>query len=778
VTSLADSGPGSLRQAIYDAAFQNGGSAKIDFSVTGTITLDSPLVINGANNALGAFATISGPGASSLFISGNNAVQVFVINQPLYDSVQQPLAVAISGVTIENGTGGGLSNINGTVTLTNSTITGNSGGGIYNYGVLTIASSTISGNSGGNGISNEGTLTLTNSTVSGNSNEGISSGGIFYVSDSTISGNSNEGIQNYNWGSVTNSTISGNGVGVSTSYGDGALGGYSGGTTTLTNSTVSGNGTGIWMSIAATMQLQNTILANSANGNCVLSEWDPEFGLPNPIVYSGRYNLSDDSSCWFFWGTDMNNTPAYLDPNGLEYGGGPTATIMLLNGSPAINAVPMSNCTSWDGSTPITTDQRGIPRPQGAACDIGAYEYQVPSMAISLEHTASFVQGDLADNYIINVANPSGPGSTVGTLTITDTLPSGITATAMFGVPGTPGGTDWSCTTSTATCTRTTPMPPGETDTITLTVSVGYGTPVGPNAVMNYVLVSGAGISAPQTANDPTTVRATQTITFNSIPAQVQGITGTLVAAASSGLPVSFASLTTKVCTVSGATATLIIPGTCTIRASQRGNATYVAAPPVSQSFKVESAIFTLDNFTSGPYVKSLNSASNVQDIHFAPLPSGSPLGAARGTAFLLGGDPYAQPSTLSIGKGICLVDTGFGDANQLQVEYGYTLAGLQAPLGLNLAGYAGFQLNFAGGLSSSQSLIVVITVWPQSGGYYNLEMVLPPNGNAFSVDFPFSGFSGGGLTQSQVSNIQTILIQAQGGGFASFGITSFQAVN
>jgi len=61
----------------------------------------------------------------------------------------------------------------------------------------------------------------------------------------------------------------------------------------------------------------------------------------------------------------------------------------------------------------------------------------------------------------------------------------------------------------------------------------------------------------------------------------------TLSATSSSGLPVSFSSTTTAVCTVSGTTATLVNPGTCTIQASQAGNANYAAATPVSQSFTV-----------------------------------------------------------------------------------------------------------------------------------------------------------------------------------------------
>jgi hypothetical protein len=68
-----------------------------------------------------------------------------------------------------------------------------------------------------------------------------------------------------------------------------------------------------------------------------------------------------------------------------------------------------------------------------------------------------------------------------------------------------------------------------------------------------------------------------------------------LSASASSGLPVSFASLTTAVCTVSGTTANMIATGTCTIQASQAGNATYAAAQPVSQSFTVSpAASFTI----------------------------------------------------------------------------------------------------------------------------------------------------------------------------------------
>jgi hypothetical protein len=84
----------------------------------------------------------------------------------------------------------------------------------------------------------------------------------------------------------------------------------------------------------------------------------------------------------------------------------------------------------------------------------------------------------------------------------------------------------------------------------------------------------------------------------------------TLNATASSGLAVSYASSTTSICTVSGSTASFVAAGTCTITASQTGNATYAAATPVSQSFPVQTA-----STTGGTTTVSLGSAANVYGI-------------------------------------------------------------------------------------------------------------------------------------------------------------------
>jgi hypothetical protein len=80
----------------------------------------------------------------------------------------------------------------------------------------------------------------------------------------------------------------------------------------------------------------------------------------------------------------------------------------------------------------------------------------------------------------------------------------------------------------------------------------------------------------------------TQTISFATLSGKTFGAAPfTVSATASSGLAVSFASLTTTTCTVNGVTVTIIAAGTCTVRASQAGNASFAAAPPADRSFSI-----------------------------------------------------------------------------------------------------------------------------------------------------------------------------------------------
>lgn len=171
VTTTADSGAGSLRQGIADAA--SGDTIDFRGSVTGGIILTTgELVIDKS-------LTIQGPGAASLAVDGNGMSRVFRITGGN--------TVEMSRLTIRNGSlsgsssGGGIQSF-GTLTLNSSTVADNKaglGGGIANFATLTLNNSTISGNNanfGGGGIDNFGRLTLNNSTISDNTASAIGGG--------------------------------------------------------------------------------------------------------------------------------------------------------------------------------------------------------------------------------------------------------------------------------------------------------------------------------------------------------------------------------------------------------------------------------------------------------------------------------------------------------------------------------------------------------------------------------------------------------------------------
>jgi hypothetical protein len=111
--------------------------------------------------------------------------------------------------------------------------------------------------------------------------------------------------------------------------------------------------------------LKGTILANEAPGtNCSVGG--------TGAISDGLHNLDADGTCGVGAATDPK-----LDQAGLRDNGGPTFTIALQPDSPARDAIPSDRCTDQNGA-PLTTDQRSITRPQGSACDIGAYEFQPP----------------------------------------------------------------------------------------------------------------------------------------------------------------------------------------------------------------------------------------------------------------------------------------------------------------------------------------------------------------------------------------------------------------
>jgi uncharacterized protein (TIGR03437 family) len=124
-------------------------------------------------------------------------------------------------------------------------------------------------------------------------------------------------------------------------------------------------------------------------------------------------------------------------------------------------------------------------------------------------------------------------------------------------------------------------------------------------------------------------MQATQSITFGSLPSVAAGSAPiSLSATASSGLPVSYTSATTTVCTLAGSSVTPVTTGTCTISASQAGNTNYSAALPVSQSFKITVAGQTIffntipDTSVGAPPFPVSATASSGLPISFSASPA------------------------------------------------------------------------------------------------------------------------------------------------------------
>ena len=510
VTNINDSGPGSLRDAIANAASGD----TINFSTAGTITLASTLTINTS-------LTITGAGASNVAVSGNNAVQVL--------SIGPGVTVNLFSLTIQNGlnVGGGTY---GSV----------AGGGIYNAGTLTLSNSTVSGNTVsatgngyyvsvyGGGIYNAGTLTLINSTISGNIANG---GGNDYYGAVTGGGLYNAGTLR-----LSNSTISGN--------------------STISANDFFGSTTGAGISNGGTLTAKNSIVANNpSGGNCA------------GTIISQGYNLSDDATCAasFTHTGDLNSTPAGLDPIGLKTNGGSTQTIALLSTSPAVDAIPLSPinyCTDASGNA-VTTDQRGVTRPQGAACDIGAFELTQVQTS-TLAQTISFTTAAPAIA-TYNSTFPVAAQSTSG-LTVTLSLGSGSTSVCSLGTAGVAGGVT----------------------SATVTMLSGTGT-----CTVFAIQLGDATFNAAALQQTSATAQAIgQTILFTQEAPSNASYRSlfTVAAQSSSGLTVALSvdASSTSVCSLgtpsvaSGVTSAIVTvlsaTGTCTIDADQPGNNNYSAA--------------------------------------------------------------------------------------------------------------------------------------------------------------------------------------------------------
>lgn len=232
------------------------------------------------------------------------------------------------------GSGAGVFNNASFVTIINSTIRDNTAADAF-FGC------DGSGSTGGGiaSLCGGGSYTIINSAVVNNTAR--AGGGIVYVNGQQT---------------IINSTLSGNhtteiGAAIM-SFADDFH---------MTNSTVARNTTpapgGGALALFGPSQLKASVVDGNTGDNCLA-------GMP--AVSSLGYNVSSDASCNLTGLGDLNSTSARLRP--LRNNGGPTPTHALRGSSPAIDLVPLSLCPA------PATDQRGLARPQGEACDSGSYE--------------------------------------------------------------------------------------------------------------------------------------------------------------------------------------------------------------------------------------------------------------------------------------------------------------------------------------------------------------------------------------------------------------------
>ena len=365
---------------------------------------------------------IVGPGANQLTIKASNSY-----SGPVFD-VASTATASILGVTITKGYNEAVYNA-GNLSLTNCTISYVTGGtslyginfdghwggslvvngcsiqnngdaGIHfdgsGGGALTVTNSNLSGNYQGLNIG-AGTSTITSCTISGNSNDGVyfqgymGNPGVMTITNTTISGNSLSGIDD--WGAtltINDSTIADNGQ--NASFGGGIY--DDGGTLvandcTIARNSASGGGGGIYQESGTTSTLNNTIVAGNMNGtspdiyravtanHCLIGD-NTGSGLAAAPVGTPDANGN-------MIGTHTSPIDPMLDPNGLNSNGGPTQTILLLAGSPAID----HGSNALAQAAGVVADQRGLYRvyPANGTVDIGACEYQPdPSTQDALVH--------------------------------------------------------------------------------------------------------------------------------------------------------------------------------------------------------------------------------------------------------------------------------------------------------------------------------------------------------------------------------------------------------
>ena len=360
----------------------NGGGALVDLgarlTLTDTAVISSSAASGGGLYSVGGLTVVSGAVTGNTGGGVTNDGGLLMLKQASVTGNTGGYGVANQGqgsLTFTRGlvrdNEGGIYNVAATAIVSDVQVAGNTAGGIYNSGFspthLTLTQSTVVSNTSvsGAGILNEGVgakIDVIDSRVGDNeasaSGGGLFNNGIMVVRGSTIDHNrarAGAGLHHFGGNlALINSTVTEN------SAGDNGGGLYNHGSATLQYVTVSdnragGGGNNIFVD-EAQLSIGSSIVAQAAGAeNCTNSAG---------FVTSLGDNVESAATCSLAATGDLTNTNPLL--GALAANGGPTETQALLAGSPAIDHGAAASCPA--------TDQRGVARPVGMACDSGAYE--------------------------------------------------------------------------------------------------------------------------------------------------------------------------------------------------------------------------------------------------------------------------------------------------------------------------------------------------------------------------------------------------------------------
>jgi uncharacterized repeat protein (TIGR01451 family)/CSLREA domain-containing protein len=374
--------------------------------------------------------------------------------------IQIMMSEVLTNTTVDNG--GGVFSAGNFAAIFDSTLGANqasAGGGAYNAANMNIVASTVQSNTAtslGGGVYNDAAATglfVNFSTLRGNSaptGSGLYNAAaanmIFSAVVNNMASTAGGGAHNATGGALSseNNTFSGNsapaGSGLNVAAGSSAY---------LTFTTVASNtaGNGINVSSGGTAEVYATLLAYNAGSNCV-----------GGVIDNG-FSMSSDASCSFAF----NNINPLLQP--LALNGGQTLNHALSPGSPALDQVPMP--------CPSGFDQRFVIRPQGTACDIGAFELEEADLEVSKSADPSPVIAGQTITYTVIVTNVSTSGF-ANNVVLTDTLLGGTT----FGGVVSGGGFTLQSSTSSQAVFTLSSLAAGNSATLVFTATAPAGGPI------------------------------------------------------------------------------------------------------------------------------------------------------------------------------------------------------------------------------------------------------------------------------------------------------------